>query len=531
MMRKASKSVAALAIAALTAIVMLVCVSVSGAAPIPASPITETGPAPSTPSYIGKPAKPDPVATSPVWQHPFMAPNPRNGVHNDAWQSDAYTQFAGPLGIAPETLSTEIGRTCITLTFDSAGRLIGTCTNLTQGPGLYLLDPTTLDTLAFKQLPFVPPPEGTNPALNTTGGAYFYLDDKDRVVVAAANRHILVFGVDDSGADPQFEQVADYDPTPCLPEGERMPSALPDAMGRIWFVGRYEGTVGVVDRKTGDCNSIVLGEEIENSFAIAKDGAYVVSDKRLYKFRAGKDLEPKAVWKAKYENVGVQKTGQINAGSGTTPTLIGDGGAKPDYVAITDNADPMNVVVYRATDGTGGKSRRVCSVPVFEKGASATENSLISMGRSLVVENNYGYDLQAFNDVIAGGIPLGGDPAKVSSPGIARIDIDKDGKGCREVWTNHKVRAASVVPKGDAKNGLIYAFENVKDAEQPKSDPWYWTALDYDTGKVVFKQMAGHGGLYNNHYAGIAMGRNPKTKTTTLYLGGVGGIMALRDGR
>ena len=90
------------------------------------------------------------------------------------------------------------------------------------------------------------------------------------------------------------------------------------------------------------------------------------------------------------------------------------------------------------------------------------------------------------------------------------------------------VRAPSVVSKGDAANGLIYTFENVKDPSG--ADPWYWTAIDERTGKVAWKQQAGHGGLYNNHYAGIAIGSNPRTKKTTLYLGGVGGVMALRDG-
>ncbi|MFR9754148.1 hypothetical protein ACL02S_24345, partial [Nocardia sp. 004] len=71
-------------------------------------------------------------------------------------------------------------------------------------------------------------------------------------------------------------------------------------------------------------------------------------------------------------------------GTGTTPTILPDG-----YVAITDNADPMNVVVYRtAPEAT---QRQVCSVPVFEPGRSNTENSLIGAGRSLIVENNYGY--------------------------------------------------------------------------------------------------------------------------------------------
>src|SRR4051812_2668332 len=499
---------------------LLLATAPAPAAPQQATPIQNSGPAPSTPAFIGATATAHPVkGVRPAWQDPFMAPNPTNSVHNDAWQTDVYTQFGGPLGKSPDVLSTSIGRTCITLTFDTKGRLIGSCTNLTDGPALYLLDPQTLDTLAFMQLPYVPPSTGTNPATNTTGGAYFYLDDKDRVVLAASNRKILVVGVDDSDpANPKFVQQASYDPTACLQTDERMPSALPDKQGRVWFVGRTQGTVGVLDTKTGKCGSTLTGEEIENSFAIASDGIYIVSDKSMYKFRAGKSLKPKAVWKQTYRNSGVQKPGQFNAGSGTTPTLLWPSGkrhkgTKPGYVAITDNADPMDVVVYRSTDKLARRQKRVvCTVPVFRKGASDTENSITGMGHSLFVENNYGYDLQKWNDVIsgpAGPLPIGGDRSQVSEPGVARVDIKADGSGCRKRWTNTSVRAPSVVPKGNARNGLLYFYENLKDAQTPDSDPWYWTAVDERTGKVVWKRLAGYGGVYNNHYPGIALGRNP----------------------
>src|SRR5436190_2736882 len=146
---------------------LLLAPAAASAAPQKATPIENTGPPPSTPPYIGHAATAHPVGgIRPAWQDPFMALNPRNSVHNDAWQTDVYTQFGGPLGKSPQTLSTSIGRTCITLTFDTKGRLIGSCANLADGPGLYLLDPVTLDTLAFMQLPYVPPPAGSNPALN-----------------------------------------------------------------------------------------------------------------------------------------------------------------------------------------------------------------------------------------------------------------------------------------------------------------------------------------------------------------------------
>lgn len=536
MSRTARRSGGVAVLAAVIVAGTLVSAPAASAATVPATPIETSGPAPTVPAYVGAPFTSRPVAgVRPAWQHPLMAANPKNGVHNDAWQSDNYTQFAGPQGRDPKTFSTEVGRTCITLTFDRQGRLIGSCANLSQGPALYLLDPVTLDTLAFLQLPFVPPPADTNPALNTTGGAYFYLDHRDRVVVATADRRILVIAEDDSGASPAFKQVASYDPTPCLQPGERMPSTLPDTLGRYWFVGRTKGTVGVLDPKTGRCGSIVLGEEIENSFAVAGDGVYVVSDKAMYKFTAGSDLRPKARWRARYANSGLTKPGQINAGSGTTPTLLWPatatkkGSTAPGFVAITDNADPMNVVVYRAADRLAkGQKRRVCSVPVFGRGASDTENSLIAMGRSLIVENNYGYELQKWNDIIGGGLQVGGDLNLVSSPGMVRVDINTAGTGCKVVWRNTTVAAPSVVSKGNSANGLIYTFENVKDPSG--ADPWYWSALDYRTGKVAWKRLAGWGGLYNNHYAGIAIGRNPTTRKPTLYLGGVGGVMALQDG-
>jgi len=499
----------------------------------PATPLKATGPQPSVAPFSGGPVTPNRVrGVRPAWSSRFMAPNPKNSVHNDPWQTDTYTSLSGPVGRDPQVLSTRIGRTCITLTFDRRGRLIGSCINLPDGPGLYLLDPRTLATLAFHQLPYTPPPAGTNPALNTTGGAYFYLDQRDRAVLAAADRRIHVYGVDDGGAEPAFRQVAGYDPRPCLQPGERMPSALPDARGRLWFVGRTEGTVGVIDRRTGRCRSIVLHEEIENSFAVATDGVYIVSDKAMYKLRAGRSLEPRTVWRFRYRNSGIAKPGQINAGSGTTPTLMHAlherrGRTAPAYVAITDNADPMNVVVLRAADRAA--RRLVCEVPVFAKGASATENSLIGAGRSIVVENNYGYDLTKFNDVISGDVAIGGNRALVSAPGMTRIDIRADGRGCRMVWTNTDVRPASVVSKGDAVNGLVYTFENVADPLIPDADPWTWTAVDFRTGAVRWRRLAGWGGEYNNHYAGIALGKAAGGRPT-LYLGAVGGVMALRDG-
>jgi len=73
------------------------------------------------------------------------------------------------------------------------------------------------------------------------------------------------------------------------------------------------------------------------------------------------------------------EAGQYNAGSGTTPTILGEG----RYVTITDNAEPyMHVVVYR-TDYSlkEGVDRVVCEMPVFQyaKGG-ALDNSCSDPG-------------------------------------------------------------------------------------------------------------------------------------------------------
>ena len=73
--------------------------SAAVAGPIPPGPPT------SVPAYSGSAATPQPVADPTIApQNPFMAPNPKNNIHNDTWMTDAY-QSAGPLGRNPKTRS------------------------------------------------------------------------------------------------------------------------------------------------------------------------------------------------------------------------------------------------------------------------------------------------------------------------------------------------------------------------------------------------------------------------------------------
>jgi hypothetical protein len=473
--------------------------------------------------FEGASASPNPVSGGPAPpRNPFMAPNGRSNIHDDPYMSDTYA-LPGPLGDGSEP-SSLFSRECGSITFDSAGRIVTVCVGLDR-PVLALLDPHSLATLAAMPLPLRNPASAGGAFTDFSGGGYFYLDDHDRAVVSTNDHHILVVSITDG---PGFTVSGDYDVSHELATDEGIVSALPDWSGRLWFVSRH-GLVGTIDTKSGAVRTMRLsGEGISNSFAVDETGGvYLVSDEALYRFDADDQGAPKISWRVAYPDSGIHKPGQSDAGSGTTPTLMGR-----KWVAITDNADPMNVDVYRRAiklhhkkrRGKGkarakakAKARLVCSAPVFAKGASATDNSLIGTNRSLIAENNYGYTV--------GATSLSGTP---SSPGLTRIDVvkKKAKKGrrgkrrarfrCRTVWTSDET-APSVVPKLSLANGLVYTYTKRTDG----FDAWYLTALDFRSGRTVYRRLAGTGFGFNNNYAPVTLGPDG-----TAYVGVLGGVVA-----
>jgi hypothetical protein len=467
--------------------------------------------------FEGSTAAPNPVGgmRGPP-RNPFMAPNGRSNVHDDAYMTDTYA-VSGPLGDGSEP-SSLFTRECGSITFDSQGRIVTICVGLDR-PVLALLDPHTLAPLAALPLP-LRNLGGGNPFTDFSGGGYFYLDQDDRAVIPTNDRHVLVVGI---VAGPQFAVVRDYDLSGKIAAGDGIVSVLPDWQGGIWFVSRG-GLVGTIERADGTVRAIRLsGEGISNSFAVDETGGvFIVSDEALYRFDAGSNGSPRVSWRVVYPDSGIQKPGQSDAGSGTTPTLMGR-----KWVAIADNADPMNVVVYRRTKALPkikrkrrkAKRRLVCAAPVFGKGASATDNSLIGTNRSLIAENNYGYAISAAD--LSGG---------ESAPGLTRVDVVKRKGGrrgtrrriarfrCRVVWTSDE-RAPSVVPKLSLANGLVYTY--TRPQRDDGIDAWYLTALDFRTGRTVYRRLAGSGFGFNNNYAPVTLGPDGAA-----YVGVLGGVVA-----
>jgi len=450
-----------------------------------------------TPSYIGGRATPHPL-TMPVPQHPFLAPDGRSSMHDDAWATDTYT-WAGPLGRSPEVDTSWFGiEECATLAFTSAGDLVAMCGDV-HGPTLHLIDPDSMEKLATFDLPDRPGGRDKAPWEDLCAGAYFYLDNNDRAVVATTDRRILVVATSDAAGHPGLSQVASYDVSGAVPQGDCLVALMPDWDGRIWF-GTEQGRVGLLDPADGATTGLELGGAIANSLAVDERGAYVVTDHAMYLLVASRSGRVSIAWRTAYDRGSEQKPGQLSQGSGTTPTVLPGG-----LVAITDNAEPrMDVVVLGTSDGS-----EVCTVPVFEAGASDTENSLVSVGDGVVVENNYGYSS-----------PLSATLGRATTPGIARVDVSV--AGCSVAWTSDEV-APSSVPKVSLRNGLLYVYTTR--ASRWLVNAWYLTAIDVRNGRTVFSVRTGTGVLSNNHYAAVTLG-----PSGAAYIATLGGLVRVRDG-
>jgi hypothetical protein len=479
--------------ACLTALALL---ALGLAGPAGAAPIQEGPDAGQLTPFMGSPATAQPLSAKEAPRHPFMAANGLSNLHVDAWQTDRNTWF-GPLGRDTGRTSSFQVADCASITFDSAGRIVTTCVGA-QGPRLMMFDARTLDQLAT----FALPPRqlqvsgDPNPFTNFSGGGYFYLDNSDRVVLPTTTRHVWVIG---ETPGPGFAVQRDYDLSAAVPPTDAIISALPDWSGRIWFAS-VAGVVGTIDPASGAVKSMSLGEANGNSFAVDETGGvYIVSNAALYRFSAAADGMPKVTWRKPYDNIGQKKPGQTQAGSGTTPTVHAG-----KYVSITDNADPMNVLVYRRDSGD-----LVCKQPVFSKGASSSDNSLIATDDSIVVENNYGYTGPATTE-------NGG----TTTPGVERVDLDPGG-GCHKVWHSDEI-SPTVVPKLSLSSGLVYVYTKPK--LEGGQDAWYLTAIDFRTGRTVFRRLAGEGLGFNNNYAPITLGRDG-----TAYVGTLGGLVRIAD--
>lgn len=496
-----------LAAAVLTAsmIVALAAMTVpSSAAPYPGYGTTPIPGTDTHPDVVGKTVVAEGLAFEQVPQHPYLAKGDVSNTHLNAYQTDA-TTFTGPSGNAPSVSSVFLAGESGTQTFDSFGHLVTVVITPIRNV-LTVFDPTTMAVLSTFEFPIAQGVLDSGGSTNVGGGAYFYLDERDRAMVSTRDGEIYAVGIRADGSSFLDRKV---DVSGFLAEGDEAHSTMPDWTGRIWFT-TGNGIVGAIsgfDNNSPDVRTRDLGEPIKKSFAADSDGSMsIVTDAALYRFVADETGMPTPDWRAEYPNDGVKKPGKLSAGAGSTPTLLNEG-----WVATTDNADPVNVVVYRRGAKVAGGGEEICRVPVFEKGASASFQSLTWGGGQLLVENNYGYT--GIESTVGG---------KTTVPGLTAIAFDTETEKCTVKWTNTEVSSPSAIPRLSLGNGIVYTVSKPYRADHV--DDWYLTALDWRTGTTVFSVRYGSGVLMNNNFTAVTLGPDG-----TAYIGVAGGLVRISD--
>ncbi len=414
------------------------------------------------------PARPLPAISQS--HHPMLAESQRSSMHGGSYNWDLNT-YPGPLGHNTHTAHRAFSRlvgVAPNIAFDASGRLITVSLQL-NGIELHLLDPETLETLAMAELPEKASFD------DNSGGGYFHLDDRDRVLLAPSDNTITIYEVVEGKQGPEWHVAESHDVSHVLPEGINIHDVIPDWIGNLWFV-TGGNLLGYREKSTGEFFTYELkedGETIQNSFAVDEEGLYVVSTDALYLFKTGPDGAINPIWREDYENGEVQKPGTLSHGSGTSPTLIGD-----DLVGIADDGHPFtHVMVYQRREQIEG-DRVVCKMPLFKEGKSATENSLMVYGNVMVVQNDYGHVFEG--------------NALQTSPGVMRIDVRKDRSGCDVVWYNETMISQSL-PRLSTSTGLLYFYTFKKQATDDFFGGWYLTAVDFVTGKELWDRLISPG--------------------------------------
>lgn len=378
---------------------------------------------------------------------------------------------------------------------------------------------------------------------DTSGGAYFFVEDDGRVVIPTAENTMLRVRLENG----KFvkEKPFDFHPEDGGPhDGQRLPmpaygaqvcadhnvcvgvqiphrviAALPtyEDEDSYWFATNL-GLIGVVKAPPDaaacyfDLNSKAdnpwarhaQNEQIQNSFAVGEHGAFVVSDRALYRlsYEQGQIV---LKWRHPVARTpsGTPKPGHVGVGSGTTPTLVAD-----KYVAITDAAEQMRLILCSQEAGPHRRPKHVDSIVTLEGSKqSACENSLVTFDNHLILGNTWGYVT-----------PFERKKRDAGVLGVEGYEIVGGGK-LKKQWDS-PINVMSAPPKIGRANATLYAYSTNEDGD------WTLFGMDPWSGDVVYRGVVYNDGDRDHDNAWGTMGIGPENQ---LYIAQWTGMLRIQD--
>ncbi|KAH8729927.1 hypothetical protein BGZ61DRAFT_475485 [Ilyonectria robusta] len=461
-------------------------------------------------AFIGRAVSANPLT-------PKVAYDPASQTyHRDAGNTRS-ENFQGPLGknTKVESWSTTPP---VPMFWDSKGLLTAGAICREDTACIVSLNPDTFKIEATY------PESGEPSELDPGSMVYMQLLDK-HVTIPTAARHIIDVERIDNGTSTSFVRRRDIDLSDITEQSSRLIGSAYDGEGNLWFTTGYVGVgipitdtavIGYIEPK-GTVHSIQLpNTRVENNFAISGTDVYLITGPAgaadeanatayFYGFQPSAD-GVKVVMALPYESGDGVKLGGVSRGSGSTPALLGH-----KYVAYTDNAnDQVNVHIVPQMPVGKNDTKPVCSMPLFEPGLSANENSILNhwdgdSTYSVVLGNYYnGVPIYVIGDTIFG-YGMNMDPATINgafnninqmAPGLVRIDFNDKTGTCTTRWYNKNIRG-TVTPILPTKTGLLYMPVQDWDLAREGTYVYYITAIDFKTGKEVWKIRIGAGGSFN----------------------------------
>jgi hypothetical protein len=300
-----------------------------------------------------------------------------------------------------------------------------------------------------------------------------------------------------NGADERDDNAGRHAFVAALPVWSDTVPSVDNSTAAYWWVTN-RGYVGVADGASPGERYVDLNnqyhnpgtsgdESVNNSIAVGAKGAFVVTNRALYRF-VYREGRVHLVWRHPYEapELGVQSRRLNTKGTGTTPTVLGD-----QYVAFTDGAARMRLVVVEQGPATAqlapnyrGQTPAFVNYPVLGAVAgqgteqTACENSLVGFLRRdpagatwrILVGNTWGY-VTPFDDIEA---------RDADTQGFEYVELGAEASGLKltRVWAS-RINVGTAVPKLSLSDRVVYVYSFDRSAT---SMTWSLVGLDVEGG-------------------------------------------------